>query len=43
MANEKCKLVQIALAKLCADVPNNYSRSCDKIREMVQALPMDVR
>lgn len=32
MENEKCKCVQILLAKLCAVVKEGYSKSLDKIR-----------
>jgi hypothetical protein len=32
LENEKCKCVQISLAKLCNEVPLTYSKSLDKIR-----------
>ena len=33
MENEKCKCVQIALAKLCNCVNEGYSKSLDKVRQ----------
>ena len=33
MENEKCKCVQIALAKLCNKVNEGYSKSLDKVRQ----------
>lgn len=33
MIDEKVKNVQIAISKLCAEVPSGFSRSVDKIRE----------
>ena len=32
LEQEKCRCVQIALARLCEIVPNGYSKSLDKIR-----------
>lgn len=32
LENEKCRCVQISLAKLCNEVPLTYSKSLDKIR-----------
>lgn len=32
MENEKCKCVQIVLAKLCNVVKDGYSKSLDKVR-----------
>ena len=42
MINEKVPLVLISLAKLIAQVELGFSRSADKIREMLQTKPEDI-
>jgi hypothetical protein len=37
LENEKCKDLQIALAKLCNDVKDGYSKSLDKVRAKLLA------
>ncbi len=36
LINEKVKIVQIVLAKICLKVPEGYSKSIDKIRSQIK-------
>ena len=38
MLEERVRVVQIMLAKLCKEVPPGYSKSIDKVRTMLQKL-----
>ena len=38
MLEERVRVVQIMLAKLCKEVPLGYSKSIDKVRSMLQKL-----